>query len=102
MVILRGGVKFPTGGESPRPFCVERCLRLIWCNSRTDGYSPDERRKLVLFRRFFRAENLRACMVLLLLYAMPLGFFPRGFFIAVPITILEGSSYISDIFTYHL
>jgi len=33
---------------------------------------------LVLFRRFLRVF-LRACMVLLLLYAMPLGFF-QGFF----------------------
>ena len=98
MVILRGRVKVPTGGESPRPLTFFGRLRLIWCNSRTDGYSPDERRKLVLFRHFFHAENLRACMVLLLLYAMPLNFDSGAFLVSAPMTIQKNSPHISDIY----
>lgn len=37
--ILRGRVKFPTGG-----IVRERETRMIRCNSETDRYSPDGRR----------------------------------------------------------
>jgi len=35
-------VQLPTGGESPR---LAPMVRLIWWNSKADGYSPDGRRK---------------------------------------------------------
>src|SRR5687768_16969532 len=39
--VLQGWVRFPTGGDSPRP--GREIGWLIWWNSRTDGHSPDGR-----------------------------------------------------------
>lgn len=75
MVILRGRVQFPTGGDSPRPVALQR---LTWCNSMTDGDSPDERRKKCCTDRF-----ILFCFLLPYFGIFcPLVFLTKGFFIA--------------------
>lgn len=52
---LRGRVKFPIGGDvlamksEARDSLLKHSLRtrLTWCNSKADGYSPDERRSSI-------------------------------------------------------
>ena len=59
MLLLQGEVKFLIGGKLALPTKSTSFL-LIRCNSETDGYSPDERRKTKAFLCLILPEVFRA------------------------------------------
>lgn len=72
---ISGRGAIPHRWYSPRPVARQ----LIWCNSKTDGYSPDERNmKLIFFYLCYDAVQVsRACL-------SPQHIFMLGFFLCRP------------------